>query len=752
MLSKEYDLIQDIKHSDLYESLKIYEIAKTMKDCTVELMKLVLFIEINILILNHILLKVDNHTLAFENENFHNFFKVHYTKEQSILKRLLEHPELLHSYFQMKHLARKFEEILTKQSELGLLSPKDQELSPDVIKKLENLDHDTLKRGSLINNNEERFLIKHDNFSARRYLNTIKSLLFLQTNFFKQTNESVFKRIGIAVIDYCNVPELEKKAESNYSDGTLAKEEFINYDQNKIKKSSKPVKQMACYSMLDLTFVLLHTFLFITVYYGLALSSYLYSIDLQIDQTLSGILQAATPATGALFGVLINYLTLNNRYRFSYLIMVFFLFISMVLYYLAHTFNENKTAGLIILIIGRILFGMGGSRLITRKFMAINVELWAQSTYSTILSSITAFGICFGPGLAAILLFADSTSLGVTDIFPANIMAFVFIFVFAILLVLFVALFKGYNKQSDENIRRIEITDSILEFNQNDSYIVTNKSIFCRNEYYNDNIFEESNFDRVSINSKLSRSYVSNYKYTTKRKNPILKAYFPNFPTVLSTCIFFFIKIIQEALFTELPQLSYEYYKHDAQWVGWFYLLSSIYVIPTAFLGVYLNRIISDRYLLMLSLVIFIVGTVLKINYQYDKPMPQAQYYIGSAIVFIGSLLSEAAAIAIMAKVISPNLKKSFLNAGLLAGTSDTMGRALGNACFTIFSKIDTLAAFAFIWYIICTLLLLVIIIITIIFFESLQKYSVIKIISKDINMNTVLKNENEKENAEEKE
>ena len=34
-------------------------------------------------------------------------------------------------------------------------------------------------------------------------------------------------------------------------------------------------------------------------------------------------------------------------------------------------------AGVIFLVIGRILVGYGGSRLMTRKFLAINIETWA---------------------------------------------------------------------------------------------------------------------------------------------------------------------------------------------------------------------------------------------------------------------------------------------------------------------------------------------------------------------------------------
>lgn len=130
----------------------------------------------------------------------------------------------------------------------------------------------------------------------------------------------------------------------------------------------------------------------------------------------------------------------------------------------------------------------------------------------------------------------------------------------------------------------------------------------------------------------------------------------------------------------------------------------------------------------MLAFGIFLLGTILKINFRYNKPMPQAQFYLGSAIVFIGSLLSEAAAISILAKVISPNLKKGFINAGLLSGTGDTLGKAIGNASFTVFSKIDGLAAYPGIWYIVASGLIGFCLLLCLISFRSLQKFSVIAV------------------------
>lgn len=104
-------------------------------------------------------------------------------------------------------------------------------------------------------------------------------------------------------------------------------------------------------------------------------------------------------------GFVFNYLTKSNKYRFIYFLSLSFLISGNLLYYLSETVKENhsKGAGLIVLIIGRMMFGVGGSRLVTRKFLAINVEIWAQSKYSAIFVAMSALGMTFGPGLSSFL-------------------------------------------------------------------------------------------------------------------------------------------------------------------------------------------------------------------------------------------------------------------------------------------------------------------------------------------------------------
>ena len=155
--------------------------------------------------------------------------------------------------------------------------------------------------------------------------------------------------------------------------------------------------------------------------------------------------------------------------------------------------------------------------------------------------------------------------------------------------------------------------------------------------------------------------------------------------------------------------------------------------MPTALISVLLPRRLPDRHVLIIALCVYLTGTLIKINYHYKGHMAQAQFYIGSAIVFIGSILAEASVIAILAKIIPARYKKRYFNAGLLSGTGDTLGRAIGNALFTGFSRIDTLAAYPCIWYSTASGILAFCLMLVLVYNTYLQKHSVLLVKAGEI-------------------
>lgn len=107
------------------------------------------------------------------------------------------------------------------------------------------------------------------------------------------------------------------------------------------------------------------------------------------------------------------------------------LIVGNLFYYLTETVkvNINNSAGLIFLIIGRICIGVGGMRLVTRKFMAINIEVWAQSKYSAMLVAATALGMTIGPGFSSFTEFIPEGTIIGTQVRKHNVFSLILFFI-----------------------------------------------------------------------------------------------------------------------------------------------------------------------------------------------------------------------------------------------------------------------------------------------------------------------------------
>lgn len=204
-----------------------------------------------------------------------------------------------------------------------------------------------------------------------------------------------------------------------------------------------------CYSLMDLWLVLLHGLIFIINLYGLAISAFLYAQSLNVKPELSGIMQSATPLSAFIVGFVYNNLTSRKSYRNPYLFALAIMVVSNFLYFAAESLKSNNFLSIACLILGRVLFGVGGARLLTRKFVAVNVEPWALTKYSAILVGTTAASMCIGPGVASLLTFEPFDFLGIFPVTFYNALSFILMFVWAAILLLFYFFYEGYDKDKE---------------------------------------------------------------------------------------------------------------------------------------------------------------------------------------------------------------------------------------------------------------------------------------------------------------
>lgn len=118
-----------------------------------------------------------------------------------------------------------------------------------------------------------------------------------------------------------------------------------------------------------------------------------------------------------------------------------------------------------------------------------------------------------------------------------------------------------------------------------------------------------------------------------------------------------------------------------------------------------------------------LIASFVKINYLKNVPQGEVQYYAGSILFFASTLITEMAAISILAKTISPKLKMGYCNAGLFGGTADTFGRTVGNALYTLYTYSQGKAWEPFYAYIVAACISFVFLLISIIFYGRLKKH-----------------------------
>ena len=739
------------KRTDLDGAVRL---SNLMKQSSVNILNMINFIQLNRLALKQLLTNIDKETRAFESTIFKQFFQMHYNKENSHLKHFLEHPGTLRAYFQLQYLMDVVNEGLDetkKRKDFDQSTNSTPKNKSNMFSLNIEMDENTANKGGLseFNTNEagedypkrQHFSMLKDKIATiqKNFFET-ESVMRLQEHFFKTHKNNLFKQLGLDIHDYYHFDNLTIAAYEKYTKNQT-KEEFIMINLE-FTLENETVEEKACYSMLDLGLVYLHTFLYVLNYYGLAQTSPDYSKSLGLPKSLSGILQAASPAAAIFFGVFINVIT-KKKYKYPYLLCLGMLFVGNLFYYLAETFKSNKALALTLLILGRMIFGSGGSRLMTRKFVAINVPTQYQSKYSTYLVGFSALGITLGPGISSMVEFVNRTTVLGTDLDKFNILAFIFFFVWMFLFFFFMFFFKGYDVEVEKEHIKMEKGERKLKekfHNLQDYYnnfesksMAKNLNLLQKNQvnFTTSGLFVPQNDQIKSLTFKDHFKAVEPntiYKDESQGVGNQLKVLFPNNMTVYSLWCFLVFKIIQEAYFTEQPQMVDEFYGYQSQFVGWLMLGFTLIGVPTALGTGWATKKYEDRKILLIGFIIYIFACAAKINYGFDKPMPQAQYFIASAVLFMASLIGEAAAISILAKVISPSLKLGFLNAGLLAGTADTVGRALGNSSMTLFASISGRDATCFYMYISFLVLLLITFVFNMIFYKKIKKYSIITI------------------------
>ena len=446
----------------------------------------------------------------------------------------------------------------------------------------------------------------------------------------------------------------------------------------------------ACYNASTPWFVLAHTFFYMLTYYGLTPTTYDCNLLLGIPKQYFGLVSAMTPFVAAISCFIYNHYT-KVHYKTSYLISIACLFIGSFLYSLSFTHRN-----LAVLFIGRCFFGYGGGRILTRKFYTREIHVDHRVKWSAILVGFTGMSMTFGPGLSALLQtifdpqqaqsikldhFSDmpkeeqdvivekltSFSIGGMRFSKVNYLPGLTMIIFFIMFFVFLFFFKDTPEKSPKELEteKKKKTGSVEL-----KYMISD----IKNIQMLPNDTKSTKVPEADRNKRLEE-YLSKLKVATK--------YFTDKQTYYVCGYFFVIKAIQECIIVESPSYIIKNYGYTSVISGLIFFLFTFLTLPAALTPSFLKKKFEDRAVLKVSSFLLIAVMIIKI--QFTKALyPFGIFILGSCTVLGFALSVETCCSSILTKVISEKKAKGFMNAGLLAGLIDTLGRVIGSTSITI--------------------------------------------------------------------
>lgn len=495
---------------------------KHLNYCSSELLNIQSFFHINKMILDYLLFKQD---LAFEN--------FQHSKRKNFLDGELSDQ---HSYiFLMYTNGMCFKQFIAINSVVLHLN---QFLSK-IDFKLENYDEMDEQGFDMKSSLEEILSMLQLNWNICMRINDYFDGFFnivckkLQINLDEKTEKSVEERLKLYaksflgkvqkknpnidhVADYNNLQnaaQLGVKIDNEDDSDELERREsatarkMLNVDTTKVSKPTEDDGLKACYSMIDLWLVLIHTYLFMGAYYGMMLTSSEQAVALGLSKGTTGVLNAFTPIGAGISCFQYNWHT-TVGYHNGYIVSWALIITGTLLISLAQSFDS-----VIVLTLGRQLFGYGGARTLTRKFVAQMVTTNHRAFWSAMLVCQTCCATCTGPGFNSMLSYMPSGKIGPFIFESYNILVWICFPVYILYTILFFCLFsdqgmkdllikKAEDKKIKEmnypkpNVKLIKKRRQTLHVDA--PMIVTNCPEILPDENLEEKVEKENSFSKVS--------------------------------------------------------------------------------------------------------------------------------------------------------------------------------------------------------------------------------------------------------------
>ncbi|CAI9093915.1 OLC1v1029523C3 [Oldenlandia corymbosa var. corymbosa] len=384
-----------------------------------------------------------------------------------------------------------------------------------------------------------------------------------------------------------------------------------------------PVEEQAedgRYHFMSLLLNLANTFLYMVNTYIIVPTADDYSMSLGAAATVCGVVIGAM-AVAQIFSS-VYFSAWSNRSYFKPLVFSsIVLFLGNTLYALAYDCNS-----IAILLIGRLMCGLGSARAVNRRYISDCVPLKIRMQASAGFVSASALGMACGPALAGLL----QTKFKVykltfnQDTLPGWVMAIAWL---AYLIWLWISFREPAHETEanpvSEGSKKVTVDSDALEKGVAQPLLLTTEEHAQQDD---DQDYDES--EEASEDSRLPATSIgSAYRLLT----PSVK---------VQLLIYFMLKYVMEILLSESSVVTTYYFGWSTSSVSIFLACLGLTVLPVnIFVGSYISNMFEDRQILIASEIMVLLGIIFSFEAFVRYSVPQ--YVTSGLIMFVSAEVLE---------------------------------------------------------------------------------------------------------------
>ncbi|KAL2902354.1 hypothetical protein RDABS01_027436 [Bienertia sinuspersici] len=421
------------------------------------------------------------------------------------------------------------------------------------------------------------------------------------------------------------------------------------------------------YSFMSLILNLANTFLYMVNTYIIVPTADDYSLKLGAAATVCGIIIGAMAVAQVFSSVYFSAWSNKSYFRplvFSSIV----LFLGNILYALAYDFNS-----IWILLIGRLLCGLGSARAVNRRYISDCVPLKIRMQASAGFVSASALGMACGPALAGLLqtkfklfnLTFDQNTL------PGWVMAAAWLVNLVFLWFAFVEPVREEDHEEKTETKQNDVMERglkqplLLPSEQNGRNLEVNEQ---------DIDDDDTEFDGSEEAPEESRKPVTSIGAAYRLLTPSVK---------VQLLIYFMLKYAMEILLSESSVITTYYFNWSTSTVSIFLACLGLTVLPVNIVvGSYISNMFQERQILLVSEIMVSIGILLSFNFFIPYTVPQ--YVCSGLIMFVSAEVLEGVNLSLLSRVMSSRLSRGTYNGGLLSTEAGTLARVVADATITL--------------------------------------------------------------------